>query len=176
MLGLKRQHLDFCKQEAAHPLAVLAVLLLLSLGLLSAWRQWDVKALRTEVTQMQDRLAQVREQQERAKRRAEARSPEEKKIEALVVALNVEDRLQPMLLRHIEQAWSPRLAVMNVKIVGAGRSAQLELMAADMSEVFAFVARLDASGGDFRAMVMRHGIKPGDRNLATMATVRVDMR
>jgi len=176
MFRLKSRHMDFCKKEAANPVAVLAVLLLLSLGLLSAWRQWDVQALRTEVTQMEDRLAQQLEQQERARRRAEAQSPEEKKVEALLAAQDAEDRLQPLLLRHIEQAWSPRLAVMSLKVVAAGRSAQLELMALDVSEVFAFVARLDASGGNFRSMVMRHGIKPGDRNLATVATVRVEMR
>lgn len=93
----------------------------------------------------------------------------------MLSAQSAEDRLRPVLLRAIEQAWSPRLAVMNLKIEGAGKSVQLELMTVDLTEVFAFAVRLNAEAG-LRATVMRHGIKSGDPNLATMSTVRVELR
>lgn len=176
MPGLKRISINFGKREAANPLALLAVLFLLTIGLLSGWRQWDLLALRNEVIQLEDRLAEQRMLQERALRRAQAQSPEERRLDAMLSAQIAEDRLRPIVLRALEQAWTPRMAIMNLKIEMAGKSAQLELMASDLSEVFAFVARLNAADSGLRATVMRHGIKSGDPNLATMASVRVEKR
>ncbi|HCQ47425.1 hypothetical protein YH64_006765 [Achromobacter sp. LC458] len=175
MPGLKMNKLNFTKRGATQPFAAIVVLLLLCVGLLSAWRQWDLWALRVEVTRFESQLVERRMQQEREQRRALAQSPEEKKVDALVSAQSAEDRLRPVLLRAIEQAWSPRVAVMNLKIEGAGKTVQLELMAVDLTEVFAFAGRVNAGEG-IRATVMRHGIKSGDPNLATMATVRVELR
>lgn len=176
MPSLKKISINFGKREAANPFAVLAVLLLLTIGLLSGWRQWDLLTLRSQVIQLEDMLAEQRVLQERALRRAKAQSPEERRLDAMLSAQVAEDRLRPMVLRALEQAWSPRMAIMNLKIEMAGKAAQLELMAADLSEVFAFAARLNVADSGLRASVMRHGIKSGDPNLATMATVRVEKR
>lgn len=175
MPGLKMRKLDFTKRGAAQPWAAIVVLLLLCVALLSAWRQWDLWALRVEVSRFESQLVERRMQHEREQRRALAQSPEEKKVDALLSAQSAEDRLRPVLLRAVEHAWSPRVAVMNLKVEGAGKLVQLELMSVDLTEVFAFVARLNAEQG-LRATVMRHGIKSGDPNLATMATVRVELR
>ncbi|MGO4396949.1 hypothetical protein [Achromobacter sp. PAB15] len=176
MAGLNRNTPDFGKRKTANPLAIVAVLLLLAVGLLSAWREWDVAALRSEVTQLDDRLANQRMLHERELRRMQAQSPEERKVDALLSAQSAEDRLRPKLLRAIEAAWAPRIAVMNLKIELAGKAASLELMTADLSEIFAFAARMNDPDSGMRATVMRHGIKAGDPNLATMATVRVELR
>ncbi|CAB3713365.1 hypothetical protein AKG08_03445 [Achromobacter piechaudii] len=175
MPGLKMRRLDFTKRSATPPLAAIIVFLLLAVGLLSAWRQWDLWALRVEVTRFESQLVERRMQHEREARRALAQSPEEKKVDLLLSAQSAEDRLRPLLLRSIEGAWAPTVAVMNLKIESAGKSAQLELMTAELAEVFAFVARLNAEQG-VRATVMRHGIRSGDPNLATMAAVRVELR
>ncbi|KNE27309.1 hypothetical protein [Achromobacter spanius] len=175
MPGLKMNKLDFTKRGATRPWAAIVVLLLLCVALLSAWREWNLWALRVEVTRSESQLVERRMQHEREQRRVLAQSPEEKRVDAMLSAQSAEDRLRPVLLRAIEQAWSPRLAVMNLKIEGAGKSVQLELMTVDLTEVFAFAVRLNAESG-LRATVMRHGIKSGDPNLATMSTVRVELR
>lgn len=176
MPGLNRGSIQFGKRESANPLAVAAVLLLLSIGLLSAWRQWDTLALSNEVVRLEDQLAELRMVQEREARRRQALSPEERRLDAILSAQSAEDRLRPVILRALEQAWSPRIAIMNLRVEMSGQAAQLELMTADLSEIFAFVARLNVEDSGLRATVVRHGIKSGDVNLATLATVRVERR
>lgn len=162
---------NFCAGRAVNPWTALAVLLLAMLSVFSGWRQWDLQALRNEVAQLEDKLIESRRMAEREARRLS--SPEERKLHEMLGAQNAEDRLRPDLLRELERAWTPRVAIMNLNVERAGQAAQLELMAANLSEVFAFVARLNEAPGPLRATVVRHGIKSGDTNLATMATVRV---
>ena len=174
MPRLNIQTTNFSARKAASPWTAFAVLLLVMLGLLSGWRQWDLQALRNEVAQLEDQLVESRRMAQREARRMA--SPEERKLHEMLGAQNAEDRLRPELLRELERAWTPRIAIMNLRMERAGEAAQLELMVANLSEVFAFVARLNEAPGRLRATVMRHGIKPGDTNLATMATVQVRMK
>lgn len=174
--GLNFHTPDFAKRQGISVWAMLAVGLLLAVCLLSAWRQWGLLDLRAQVNALEDRLAEQRMMQERALRRVQAQSPEERKVQALVLAQNAQDRLRPELLRAIEQAWSPRLAIMSLKLEGAGQAANLEMLTADLKEVFAFVARLNTADSGVRAMVLRHSIKSGDPNLATLANVKVEKR
>ena len=97
------------------------MLLLVVVGL-TAWREWSVLALRREVASMEDSLAQRRLQQEREQRRRLAQSPEEREIEALLSRQRAEDRLRPAILRAVEKAWSPRVAMLGLKLEAGGKA------------------------------------------------------
>ena len=98
---------------------------------------------------MEDSLAQRRLQQEREQRRRLAQSPEEREIEALLSRQRAEDRLRPAILRAVEKAWSPRVAMLGLKLEAGGKSARVEMLVASLKEAFAFVQRLNAAQPGF---------------------------
>ena len=151
------------------------MLLLVVVGL-TAWREWSVLALRREVASMEDSLAQRRLQQEREQRRRLAQSPEEREIEALLSRQRAEDRLRPAILRAVEKAWSPRVAMLGLKLEAGGKSARVEMLVASLKEAFAFVQRLNAAQPGFYAVVERHGLRPGDPNRAIVVSIFVEVR
>ena len=65
------------------------------------------------------------------------------------VAPTAEDRLRPAILRAVEKAWSPRVAMLGLKLEAGGKSARVEMLVASLKEAFAFVQRLNAAQPGF---------------------------
>lgn len=167
---------DFARRAGLNGACLVAGLLLLVVVGLTAWREWSVLALRREVASMEDSLAQRRLQQEREQRRRLAQSPEEREIEALLSRQRAGDRLRPAILRAVEKAWSPRVAMLGLKLEAGGKSARVEMLVASLKEAFAFVQRLNAAQPGFYAVVERHGLRPGDPNQAIVVSIFVEVR
>lgn len=176
MTGMKPGMADFIRRSGFNLACLCAGLLLLAVVGLTAWREWRVLALRTEVASLEETLSQRRVALEREQRRRLAQSPEERQIETLLSRQRAEDRLRPAILRAVEKAWSPRLAMLGLKLETGGKAAHMELLVADLKQAFLFVKRLNETNRGFHAVVERHGMRPGDQNQAIVASVLVEVR
>ena len=110
---------DFARRAGLNGACLVAGVLLLVVVGVTAWREWSVLALRREVASMEDSLAQRRLQQEREQRRRLAQSPEE--IEALLSRQRPRTGC-PAILRAVEKAWSPRVAMLGLKLEAGGKA------------------------------------------------------
>ncbi|KMN32140.1 hypothetical protein VI26_18475 [Chromobacterium sp. LK1] len=175
MRGLNCRGLDFSRPEPRAPLAGLAAVVLLALLAVIGWRQWQLQRQEAEITVLEQGRERQRQLREREQRRLQARTPEERKLEALLLAQGDDGRrLRPALLRGIEQAWTPRLGMLTLHLEGAGRQARLELSAADPGAIFQFLSALNRGPG--QATLLRQGIKADDPRRAALATIQVTLR
>ena len=124
---------------------------------------------------MEDSLAQRRLQQEREQRRRLAQSPEEREIEALLSRQRAEDRLRPAILRAVEKAWSPRVAMLGLKLEAGGKSARVEMLVAS-ERGLRLRSAPERGAARLYAVVERHGLRPGDPNRAIVVSIFVEVR
>ncbi|WZB61975.1 hypothetical protein WJ970_34615 [Achromobacter xylosoxidans] len=81
----------------------------------------------------------------------------------------------PAILRAVEKAWSPRVAMLGLKLEAGGKSARVEMLVASLKEAFAFVQRLNAAQPGFTPWSSAMAWT-GDPNRAIVVSIFVEVR
>ena len=121
--------------------------------------QWKTYQLTQETEALSAKIEQQKFFQERVKRQKEKNRPDEQRIITMLRTQKSSDPgLYPQLLDSIEKTWSPRLAILNLKLE-AGQNAMLEIAVADLKEAFLFVERLNSINQNTIAALVRHSTR-----------------
>ncbi|MFC5475722.1 hypothetical protein [Paraherbaspirillum soli] len=174
MKGLK--HIDFRERRSAfRPLTAVLVCLALAATAGAGYRFMQNQALQQEVDGLSDQLAQREQALKRAERGSKANSPEQRKVHELVAAQGgAAAKTRPAVLERLEQAWSPKVALLSIAVEGAGKQARIEAVTSDLKQAYIYVERLRNKESKTRATLLRHGIKAGDPNRAVVFSVLVE--
>ncbi len=138
--------------------------------------QWENYLLIQEAEELSVKIEQKQFIQERAMRQKEKNIPDDRRIVAMLKAQkSAEPRLYPQLLDAIEQTWSPRLAILSLKLESAGQNAKLDITVTDLEEAFLFVERLNAVNPQTIATLVRHGTRAvSDQSSTLVAHIEIE--
>ncbi|WP_175885492.1 hypothetical protein [Burkholderia sp. BCC0044] len=121
----------------------------------------------TRIAQLEEEVAQIdadvelrQRAVERERRRQKNMTPEQKRIEHMLAHQRAkQDGSGLEVVDWIERAWVPEIALTQLTVDKAGRSARIEGGAADLSQVFQFVERLHERHEKRRVGLLQHRIQ-----------------
>ncbi|WP_371140960.1 hypothetical protein [Burkholderia cepacia] len=150
------------KRRTLVPLACLLLVAALFGGMWVAGERSQVRDMDNEMEQLRVRVDNRQRVVNRARR--DARDAKQSNAGQDRAPQATAGEASPMLLR-VEHAWTPKLALLSLSLSTKDGREQVRIdgLAANLAEVYGFVARLrGAAGGDkanMRVTLLRHGIK-----------------
>lgn len=137
--------LDF---RQPHPWANLTSILIVSaLCAVLAWvlhGAMQVRRVDAEVAGMNQRIEQRQSELKALARKAARQSPGDQTRQQMLAR---QAATSLPVLKHIESAWEPRIALLSLTVRRAGREAQLDGVARELDQIHAFMTRLDQANG-----------------------------
>lgn len=130
-----------------------------------------------EVASLQQRVDGLRQTAEKARRADKQGGPDQRKVDAVVSAQMAAKASGgvPMLTK-IGQAWVPQLGLLSLNVQRVGQEAKITGETTDLTQVYAFVDRLQAKGSGLRAMLLRHGVKTDSAQQVIVFDISVEQR
>jgi uracil phosphoribosyltransferase len=128
--------------------------------LLTAHGYTGVDALRDEVEQIEQRIAQRQRAAQREQLRQKRLTPEQKRIDRVIVEQRMATTGSGMqVIDWIEHAWTPQIALTSLVVEKAGKVARIEGAASDLSHIYLFVSRLNDRHAERRTGLLQHRTK-----------------
>ena len=112
---------DFARRAGLNGACLVAGVLLLVVVGLTAWREWSVLACAARSRPWRTAWRSAASSRN-ASSAAGWRNRPRSEIEALLSRQRAEDRLRPAILRAVEKAWSPRVAMLGLKLEAGGKA------------------------------------------------------